>query len=101
MWGRDRAAASHFPDFVKVGEAFGLPSMRIERLDFEAQLDQFLRSEGPSLAEVIFDPEQSFEPKLAARQLPDGKIVSPSLEDMSPFLSRDELKENMLVPLAH
>jgi acetolactate synthase I/II/III large subunit len=90
-----------FPDFVKVGEAFGIPSMRIERLDFNAQLDGFLNSNGPALAEVILDPEQAFEPKLAARQMPDGKIVSPSLEDMSPFLSREELKENMLVPLIH
>lgn len=90
-----------FPDFVKVGEAFGLPSVRIEDLDFSAALDRFLATEGPALADVILDPEQLFEPKLAARQLPDGKIVSPSLEDMWPFLPREELGKNMLVPLAN
>jgi len=52
-------------------------------------------------AEVVLDPEQLFEPKLAARQLPDGKIVSPSLEDMWPFLPRQELQQNMLVPLVN
>jgi len=90
-----------FPDFAKVGAAFGLPSSRMENLDFAAELDGFLAGAGPGLAEVILDPDQLFEPKLAARQLPDGKIVSPSLEDMWPFLSREELQENMLVPLAH
>ena len=74
--------------------------MKIEQLDFEAALNGFLASEGFGLAEIILDPEQPFEPKLAARQLPDGKIVSPSLEDMWPFLPREELEQNMLVPLA-
>lgn len=89
-----------FPDFAKVGLAFGLPSSRLERLDFEAELDAFLAAPGPGLTEVVLDPEQLFEPKLAARQLPDGKIVSPSLEDMWPFLPREVLEKNMLVPLA-
>lgn len=90
-----------FPDFAKVGAAFGLSSSRMERLDFDSELDAFLATTGPALTEVILDPEQLFEPKLAARQLPDGKIVSPSLEDMWPFLPREELERNMLVPLAH
>lgn len=89
-----------FPDFVKVGEAFGLPSTRIERHDYHDALTAFLEAGGYGLAEIIVDPDQVFEPKLAARQLPDGKIVSPSLEDMWPFLPREELEQNMLVPLA-
>lgn len=90
-----------FPDFSKVGAAFGLASCRLERLDFDAELDAFLATHGPALTEVILDPDQLFEPKLAARQLPDGKIVSPSLEDMWPFLPREKLEQHMLVPLAH
>lgn len=90
-----------FPDFTKVGAAFGLPSVKIEQLDFEAELDRFLNTEGFGLAEIILDPEQLFEPKLSARQLPDGKIASPSLEDMWPFLPREELERNMLVPLVN
>lgn len=87
-----------FPDFARVGDAFGLPSSRLERLDFEGELDRFLADDCAGLVDVILDPDQLFEPKLAARQLPDGKIVSPSLEDMWPFLSRDEMAANMLTP---
>jgi acetolactate synthase-1/2/3 large subunit len=40
---------------------------------------------------------QEFEPRLRSRILPDGKIQTPNLEDMSPFLSPEELASNMLV----
>lgn len=88
-----------FPDFARVAEAFGLRSARLEKKDFEEELDAFLALEGPGLCEVMLDPDQQFEPKLSSRQLADGKIVSASLEDMAPFLDREELESNMLVAL--
>jgi len=89
-----------FPDFVKVAAAYGLPSIRIAEVDFAACLDEFLRKPGPALCEVMLDRAQGFEPRLSSRQLPDGRIVTAPFEDMAPFLSREELAENMLVPLA-
>jgi acetolactate synthase-1/2/3 large subunit len=47
----------------------------------------------------VLDPEQPFSPKLSSRQLADGSMVSSPLEDLAPFLSRDELADNMLIPL--
>src|SRR5580658_385852 len=88
-----------FPDYVKVAAAYGLPARRIEAADFSADLDEFLSAPGPALAEVVLDPTQGFEPRLSSRQLPDGKIVTAPFEDMAPFLSREELAENMLPPL--
>ncbi len=85
-----------FPDFAKVAAAYGLPSTRIDQFDFGAALDEFLRAPGPGLCEVVLDRTQGFEPRLSARQLPDGTIVTASYEDMTPFLSREELAENML-----
>jgi len=87
-----------FPDFVKVGEAFALPSVRLENPDYEAALVRFLAEPGPGLAEVILDREQVFEPKLSSRQLPDGRMVTANLEDMAPFLDRKELESNLLHP---
>lgn len=88
-----------FPDMVKIGEAYGLRSCRIEGLDFAATLEDFLASDGPAICEVMLDPDQQFEPKLSSRQLPDGRMVSSPLEDLYPFLPREELRENMLIPL--
>jgi len=86
-----------FPDYTKVAAAYGLPAVRIDSGDWPAQVDKFLSIEGPALCEAALDPEQGFEPRLSSRQLPDGRIVTAPFEDMAPFLSREELAENMIV----
>jgi len=45
----------------------------------------------------LLDPDQPFAPKLGAKQHPDGRITSPPLEDLSPFLPREELLDNLLI----
>jgi len=87
-----------FPDIVKLAVAYGIPAMRIDQADFDAQLDEVLNHPGPVLCEAMLDPDQPYEPKLSAKSLPDGRIVSPPLEDLSPFLDREELLTNLLVP---
>ena len=52
-----------------------------------------LNDEGACLCEVIVDPEQNFEPKSSSKVLPDGRIVSLSLDDMAPFLPREEFEQ--------
>ena len=86
------------PDMVKVAQAYGLPTMRIEGADFEAAIDQAIDTPGPFLCEVMLDPDQQFEPKLSSKQLPDGRIVSAPLEDLYPFLEREELLSNLFIP---
>jgi acetolactate synthase-1/2/3 large subunit len=89
------------PDYVRLAEAFGIPARRCaSRAELPAALEFALRAEGPALLEVMLDPDAQFAPKLASRKLPDGRMVSPALEDMAPFLSREELLENLLVPPA-
>ncbi|MEW5904768.1 MAG: thiamine pyrophosphate-binding protein [Pseudomonadota bacterium] len=85
-----------FPDYVKVAVAYGIPATRLTAKDFPQRVDDVLRASGPQLCEVMLDETQGFEPRMSSRQLPDGTIVSPSLEDMYPFLDREELKRNMI-----
>lgn len=87
-----------FPDFGKLAAAFGLPAVRIEGHDFEAALAAALDAPGPMLIEAMLDPAQGFEPRMSSRQLEDGSIASPRLEDLFPFLSRDELQDNLVAP---
>lgn len=96
--GESSATGISFPDFCGLATAFGMPARLASGQDFSATLRQVLTAEGPSLCQVQLDPQQGFEPRLAARALPDGRIVSPPLEDMFPFLSRPELAENLLIP---
>jgi acetolactate synthase I/II/III large subunit len=87
-----------FPDMVKIGNAYGLKTFRIEGVNFEKQLNEILETPGPVLCDVVLDVEQLFEPKLSSKKLPDGKMVSAPLEDMFPFLEKEELLSNLLIP---
>ena len=85
------------PDFIKVGKAFGLETVKINSLtDLELQIKKVLEKQGPVLCEVMLSPDYIFAPKLSAKKLPDGTMISPSLEDMYPFLDRKEYEENIL-----
>jgi acetolactate synthase I/II/III large subunit len=86
-----------FPQMKKIGEAYGIPSFTVERaVDLEV-VRRELQSPGPALFDVVLDSSQEFEPRLRSRILPDGKILTPNLEDMYPFLTPEELASNMLV----
>ncbi len=90
----------NFPDFSRLASVFGMPSVRVRTLaELKREAPKLLVQSGPTLCEVMIDKRQVFAPKLSSRKLPDGRMVSAPLEDMAPFLSREELRENMLVPL--
>jgi len=85
-----------FPDYAKVAEAYGIPSTTLTAKDFHRGVEMVLATPGPYVCVVLLDETQGFEPRMSSRQLEDGSIISPALEDMYPFLDRDELAENML-----
>ena len=87
-----------FPSMVALASAYGIPSGTAQGEGFTSMIDEALSADGPFLCEVMLDPEQVFEPKLSSRQLPDGRMVSSPLEDLHPFLSREELRENLFNP---
>ncbi len=89
-----------FPDMEKIAAAYGYRYFRCEKNE---QLHDFvkitLETDGPFLAEIITDTNQIYEPKSATKKLEDGTLVSPPLEDLAPFLPREELRENMYIDL--
>jgi acetolactate synthase-1/2/3 large subunit len=88
------------PDLQKLAAAYGVPYLQISNgEELVAQLGDALATDGPLLCEVIVLPEEPRIPRVASRQLPDGKMVSSPLEDLFPFLDRAELERNMLIPL--
>jgi acetolactate synthase-1/2/3 large subunit len=85
------------PNFIAVGNSFGMQSKRITKpIETKDGLAWLLENNSePVLLEVMLDTIQTFSPKLASRKLADGTMVSPELEDMAPFLSREEFRMNM------
>ena len=84
-----------FPNMEKVSNAYDISYIKIDSLsEIDTKLDEFLNTRGPIVCEVILDTKQNFEPKLSSKVLPDGKIVSPDIDDMFPFLDREEYNKN-------
>ena len=93
--GVDKDSGVGSPNWGRVAAAFDLPFVRIDSTDgLTAAIDALLATDGPVVCEAVVGHEQNFEPKLSSRRLDDGTIISPSLEDMSPFLSREEMAQN-------
>ena len=89
-----------FPDFGRVAAAFGFAYQRSDcHNDLPGAIAATLAANGPALCEIVVDENVSFAPKLGAKAHPDGRITSPALEDLSPFLPRKVLKENMRIAL--
>ncbi len=94
--GEGPASGVSFPSMAKLAAAYGIPAFDFVGLEDMDRLRQELGKPGPSLIDVHLDAAQGFEPRIRSRQLADGTIVSPNLEDMYPFLSEEELASNMI-----
>ena len=89
-----------FPDLRKLAAAYGYPYASCHsNNELEATLDKAFNTEGAFITEIFVSPEQIFEPKSATKRLEDGTLISPPLEDLAPFLPREELKKIMIIPM--
>nr|WP_297708389.1 thiamine pyrophosphate-binding protein [uncultured Butyrivibrio sp.] len=89
-----------FPEFKKIAEAFGYRYYSAHsNVEMKKVVDEVLGLEGPVFCEVFTDTKQVWEPKSSTKRLPDGTLVSPPLEDLAPFLPREELEKIMVVPM--
>ena len=87
-----------FPDFGLLAKAFGYEYVSAHsNEEMKQAVDRALSADGPIFCEIFVSAEQLFEPKSATRRLSDGTLVSPPLEDLAPFLPREELYANMLI----
>ncbi|MCL2335254.1 MAG: thiamine pyrophosphate-dependent enzyme, partial [Endomicrobia bacterium] len=85
------------PDFAKTAKSFGLKSETLKTPEnLKKRIDAILKTEGPVVVDVRVKRDYIFTPKLSSRKLKDGTMVSPTLEDMYPFLDRKEYEENIL-----
>ena len=88
-----------FPSMEKLAWAYGYPYQKITDNCRLEEIKETLQIHGPAICEVFVDTQQKFEPKCASKRLEDGSMVSAPLEDLAPFLSEEELKQQMFIPL--
>ena len=98
--GADASSGLALPDLQKLADAYGIPFIRIESgKNLAAELHHAMAGVGPVLCEVMVLHEEPRIPRVATRQGANGIMESSPLEDLFPFLDREELRCNMYIPL--
>jgi len=98
MIGCDPATGQTLPDVRRVAEAYGIATDVITtQRNLEDEIRRVLATPGPVVCDVHIVLDEIRQPRLSSMQLPDGSFVSKPLEDLWPFLDREEFKANMLV----
>jgi acetolactate synthase-1/2/3 large subunit len=95
----DASTGMKLPDITKVAAAYGLPTHRItDQANLRDEVRKVLDTPGPIVCEVCCQPEEPRVPSTASGQRKDGSLYSKPLEDLWPFLDREEFLANMIVP---
>lgn len=89
-----------FPDMKAIANAYGIPyTSATTNGEICAAIVETRETDGPALCEIFVSTQQKFAPKSATKKLEDGTLVSPPLEDLAPFLPREELEKIMIIPM--
>lgn len=98
--GTDSSNGVSFPDIKKIAKAYGIKFYKISKSeDLISIIPKILSEEGASICEVICQPEQIIAPVVTSVKDENGKMISKPLEDMYPFLDREEFKNNMIIKI--
>ncbi len=96
--GADKITGLTIPNLSKVGASYGLDTYVIQdQTDLRGEVRKVLDMTGPVLCDVNVLPDEVRAPRLQSYQKPDGSFVSKPLEDLFPFLPREEFLANMIV----
>jgi|SRR3989339_6524 len=92
----DPSSGVSFPDFKKVVSAFDIQYSRLNNhKNIEKKIDKVLKSKGPVVCEINMSAVQPLIPKVFSMKKSDGSMDSKSIEDMYPFLNREEYLKNI------
>jgi acetolactate synthase-1/2/3 large subunit len=96
--GSEPASGLSCPDIIKVGNAYGIKTERISNNEeLHAKIDKVLAQPGPFICEIIMPENQPLIPRVSSLKRPDGTVISKPLEDLYPFLNREEFLQNMVI----
>lgn len=89
-----------FPDLERLSDAYGFKYFECRQTEkLQEVISGVLEQPGAVICQIFVTKYQKTEPKTASKRLEDGTMFSAPLEDMYPFLSREELEENMYIPV--
>jgi acetolactate synthase I/II/III large subunit len=105
--GADTTSGLTLPPLAPLAEAYGIPYVCLQNSGnlesaiepfLQVEIENFLNAPGPGIMRVLVHPDEARIPRVASAQMPDGSMRSRPLEDLYPFLPREEFEMNMLIP---
>ena len=98
LTGADATSGLTLPDVVQVAQAYGLHACSVsDPADLTHVIRSVLASGGPEVCEIVIRRDEPCAPRIVSTQRPDGSMASKPLEDLWPFLSREEFRANMII----
>lgn len=96
--GSDTKGGVSMPDFEKVTTAYGIKHIKVSNnSEIGGKIKETLGHPGPVVCEIAISRDQELIPRMGFKKNPDGTATGMPLEDMCPFLDREEFNENMIV----
>tara|TARA_S200002703_G_scaffold38546_2_gene33887 strand:- start:494 stop:2290 length:1797 start_codon:yes stop_codon:yes gene_type:complete len=96
--GTDVNSGISFPDLSKISYAYGIKYVKVSEIDnLEDKINETMSHDGPVICEVMCKEWDEVLPTIGSKKLPDGKMFSRPLEDMYPFLTREEFLSKMII----
>jgi acetolactate synthase-1/2/3 large subunit len=97
--GSSASSGLTLPNTLKIASAYGLSTMQMDdHRHIRERVREVLEKDGPVVCDVKVSPNQVTAPRLSSIQRADGSMVSKPLEDLWPFLDREEFLTNMIIP---
>jgi acetolactate synthase-1/2/3 large subunit len=88
------------PSLEKNAAAYEIPYFRIETPDdIHTKIQEVVDADGAALCEVMLPATHVTAPKTSVYKKADGSFSARPMEDLAPFLDREEFRENMLIEM--
>ena len=99
FYGSCKEGGLSLPDHEQIAKAYGIPFARVmNNQEADEKIKWVLEQDGPTICEFVAHPEHAIDPRLGHRFREDGTPMAAPMEDMYPFLDREEFEENMIIP---
>lgn len=83
-----------FPSFEKLADCYGFPFKSVsEAEEIDSAIEWLLSVEGRAILEMVQNESDPIVPKLSSKKMDDGSIVSPPIDDLYPFLSKEDYEK--------
>lgn len=94
----DPSSGLTLPSIEKTAAAYNINYIKItNHIDLKDKMKLVLSSSEPFICEVMINPNHKTQPKASVFKNEDGTFSTKPMEDLAPFLPRDEFNSNMQI----